>query len=373
MMIGYFGASFQSFQSKLKKTAQAWAKLAAQAKAVAKPAVTKKLASTGIAPTVATIKNVINAQKAAAVAGMPSGKIAAVQLQADLVVLGKMVKDKTLAAVKADGIIGAKTATAVYRAFSKYVKGAPTALRKKMTAAKIRQPAILRALTVHLQAEIKRRGGAPANAGAVVATQALSIVKPKAAVAKKAAVKKTKLLVKSSKAKVKYAGAKVKAAKARKAAAKLRARAATKRATNPAAAAADEAIATKLDTQAAAAESTAQDLLQEARAASAGAAEAAAEEKTATREATGALIKHAAAAGGPAAAVAAAAAAQETAARSANTEAAAGLPAPAVEAAAESFFSKYKAPIIGVSALTVLGIAALMLRKPSPTLWPRKT
>lgn len=104
---------------------------------------------------------------ASAAAAAPAVSTAAsMALQSALRALGPLVKDNALV-IKADGIIGQGTAAAVNRAFSRYVSGAPAALKTgKLSVAEIKMG--VSSLTSALLTEIaKRKAVSPAKSAAV--------------------------------------------------------------------------------------------------------------------------------------------------------------------------------------------------------------
>ena len=277
-----------------------------------------------------------------------ANRTSVLQLQTNLATLGKIVRDSTLANVRVDGSLGAKTVAAVYLAFSKYVLVAPAAFKKKMTVAGINTN--LSTLTPTLAMEIARRGGVAVPASTVIKAKAAKKVAPKLALAKKHAVKKVKALTKVKAAQAKRQTLKTKAVAQRRAAQSLRAKAKT--ATSQAAAAAAEQQADLLEKQAGVAEQAAASADQEAASAAVEATQAAAQESAVTKEVLATE-----------AATPADAAVSPDAGPTVSTEALS--PGGGEETAGESFFAKYKLPIIGVGVLAAVG-AALAFRKRTP-------
>jgi hypothetical protein len=131
------------------------------------------------------------------VADAPTAKGAAKRLQAALLVLGKIAKSPSLSAIKVDGAIGAKTATAVNLAFTKHLGPgqAPAQYRTgKMPLAYIKTNA--NTLAGYIEAEIQRRGGTPISSGVVTKaalTKAIKSAPAAAPVASKDVAKRLQL------------------------------------------------------------------------------------------------------------------------------------------------------------------------------------
>ena len=268
--------------------------------------------------------------------------VSAKHLQAALVILGRTVNDKILSAIKVDGAPGAKTASAVNRAFVKYATQAEKQYRTgklKLTYIKANSGTLANIL----DAEIRHRGG--------------TVVAPEMVAGAKATVKKSTALKKVADAKKKQLAAKAQAAVLRKQAAALKA-------SNPAAAARLEARANGEELLATHAEKEEAEATSEA-------AKASVEESTAVAPAAAAAAVEAAAAVTPTAAPELikpeAAEEQATKPRITATEPEGGPTAiepAAVGPAEESFFGKHKIPIIVGGAVLLLGAAAIALKKP---------
>lgn len=259
---------------------------------------------------------------------------AGARLQSALVVLGKIVGDSTLSAVKVDGAPGAKTAAAASLAFTKYVAGAPAAY-KKLTTAKVK--AMATTLAAALENEIVKRGGQPASPATVASSQitktAAKKTAPKVAAKKKAVAKKVKATKKATTAKTKAAVAKGNAAKMKAAAIQYRKKGLT-------------SVANQYDKYAAAEETKAVAAAQEAGEASADAVRA----DIAAQAATASIAQDTQQA------------AAEQLAPAADTSPSAMMPAaesavaPATESGGASFFDRNKIAIIaGAGIVAIVG------------------
>ena len=332
----YFGAAKQPVKKKVAIKPK---------KPIVKVPVTKARAA--VAATVA-------ATTARAVPGSAS------QLQADLVTLGKIVKDSTLEAVKVDGLPGPKTATAVNRALSKYATSAPATYRTgKLTLAAVKADG--GTLIALLEAEIKRRGGTVVPAKTVAGAKAAKKAATKVAAAQKAASKKAAAMQKRAIAQAQRITAQRRAKFLREQAAALRAKGDTAGANKAAAQAAEEDMfATQAETKAIVAEQEVQ--------------QATDEEATATNEA---MVDAANETTPTPAAVAATAKAEREEATDAGEMPSNAPPALAPNAEmgpmpttafaptaeGESFVTRYKWPLIGAGAIGVLGVLALTLKR----------
>lgn len=366
---GYFGAAAKKAVKKVvvkkpvKKVVAKGPALTAR-KGIAHfttPAGPATTARSGVAHFVTAATN----QAVAATASTAPGS-SAMRLQADLVTLGRIIKDGVLMAIKVDGALGAKTAAAVNRAFTKHLGAgqAPAQYRTgKMPLVYIKNNATV--LTTYLENEIRRRGGTVVPPETVAGAKAVAKASKKAAAAQKAAAKKAAAAAKALAAKQK-AAAKKQAAAAKKAkAAALRARVAS---APPAEIRQIQAEVTALDKEAAAAESAASAAEQATEAAATEAAHAAVEEQVATT----AAVKEATAAVTPTPAAAAEAAVTAVAAEATRELAppSAAEPVMIPGSGEESFFSKYKLPIIGGGAIALLGLLALAMKRPSGSSTP---
>jgi len=351
MLIGSFADAI--FGAAKAKKEIAWAKAkkkiawAKARKKIARAKAKKRAVKTKVA---SSIPAALKAVKSATATTTTASRSQSMQLQANLVTLGKIRNDKTLAAIKVDGALGPKTASAIQRA-----------LGKKLSVAQIK--ASVDFLVAATAAEITRRGGQPVSASTVVAAQAAKKAAPKIAAAKTAAAKKKQALNKIKVAKVKVAMLRKKAAKTRSGIAAFRQLAAGK---SPAVRAHYLKKAAELEAQLALDEQAIAAARNNVTTATITATQAATVEQTAAQEAVGTIVEHTASAVGPAAATAAAVAAEAPTAVTATEPApAAEMPTSAIAPATESMFSRYKYPILGAGAAVLLG-TILFMRKSAP-------
>jgi hypothetical protein len=356
---------------------------AAKAKiAAAKKAKVKAVVKTKKAVVAAKAAKVAHVAAATAPQTVTISKDAAKRLQAALVMLGKVVGSASLKAIKVDGALGAKTASAVNLAFTAHIGAgqAPAQFRTgklDLNTIKINAGAIASLI----ETEVRRRGGSVVPAATVqkgqpaTKTSATSSAK-KAIAAKakatKAAIKKTAALKKGQSARQFAINEKVRAQAARQKAAALKAQAAALKKSNPAAAQTLETQADSLDAMAASADTRANAMNEEVRQAE-GEAVAAEQE-----QAQAAAAAHAAAADATESATTATTQAVQAQAQAASEQPAATaamvttlpseqttelLPPPSGEGA----LSRYKVPII-VGGVGLVGLLAILMlnKKKSP-------
>lgn len=352
----------------------------------AKKKVVKK--KTTKAKKVVAVKKAVVAKKAAVVAHAAAASIpqkvvvpkaVATRLQTALVMLGRVAKDTTLSAIKVDGALGVKSATAVNRALTKHIGPGQAAAQFRtgslpLDFVKANAPA----LASLIETEILRRGGTlvPPTTAQKAALAAKAKAAKKAGAAQVAAAK-------ALAARQKAATARAKALALRTSAAVKRQRAATLKKSSPNAASLLEQDAAQEELRALQADNTSAEQAAEAQAAAgeatsaAAATEAEAFAPTATT-ATGPAYESRSGAGhfGPAAE-------SGPAAMIPDEGPPGGAPSAAEQATAiatreppggggESFLSQYKWPLLGAAALALVGLGlTLTKRKPGAAPAPK--